>query len=377
MYQNNGNILFISDDQQMLSRFRQAYVDDYNVFSASSIREAHRLLVEYDMHVTVINQMMPEMSGLQFCESISHEFDDLTNIIISSSEDTSSLERAYKTGLIFRFVSEPFSNLDLQMAIDNALQIQQANYEKQQLTKKISSYEQDQKDILELFKKYVPGEVVSQALNTKKEDIMKPGESRVVSVLFADMRDFSKMTSELPPSEVVQFLNDYWDILSVAIKQNKGSINKYIGDGLLAVFGAPVSYIDNHENAVNAALQMVDSLDSVNKKYSKKLGKEISIGIGINSGEVIVGNVGTDEFMEYTVIGNTVNTASRLEKISKEKPNSIIISERTQNLIKDSFQTSAFKEMELADKNEKIKYCEVLGPTPGNVYSMHSQSNTS
>lgn len=375
MYQNNGNILFISDDQQALSRFRQAYVESYNVFTASSIKEAHRTLKEYDIHVTVAKQMMPQMSGLQFCESISHEFPDLTNIIISSSNDTDSLKRAYKTGLIFRFVNEPFTHLDLQMAIDNALQIQEAQYKNQQLTQQISTYENKQQDILDLFKKYVPGEVVSQALETKKEDMMKPGESRIVSVLFADMRDFTKMTSELPPSEVVQFLNDYWDILSVAIKENKGSINKYIGDGLLAVFGAPISYINNHENAVSAALQMVASLEKVNAKYSEKLGEEISIGIGINSGEVIVGNVGTSEFMEYTVIGNTVNTASRLEKISKSHPNSIIISERTYKLVKDSFQTSDFKEATLSEKDETIKYCEVLGPNPGNVYPMHSQSN--
>lgn len=375
MYQNNGNILFISDDQHVLSRYREAYVESYNVFTALSIKEAHKTLVEYDIHVTVVKQMMPQMSGLQFCESISHEFPELTNIIVSSSGDTNSLERAYKTGLIFRFISEPFSNLDLQMAIDNALQIQKARFENKQLSNRISSYEDKQQDILDLFKKYVPGEVVSQALNTKKEDMMKPGESRVVSVLFADMRDFTKMTNNLPPSEVVQFLNDYWDILSVAIKENKGSINKYIGDGLLAVFGAPVSYINNHENAVSAALQMVDSIEQVNKKYSSKFNREISIGIGINSGEVIVGNVGTDDFMEYTVIGNTVNTASRLEKISKDKPNSIIISERTHNLVKDSFQTSDFKEFTLPEKNETIKYCEVLGPNPGNVFPMNQTSN--
>jgi class 3 adenylate cyclase/CheY-like chemotaxis protein len=375
MYQNSGNILFISDDQHILSRYRQDYVDSYNVFTASSIKEAHQILLEYDIHVNVVEEMMPQMSGLQFCESISHEFPGLTNIIISSSDDTNSLERAYKTGLIFRFISEPFTNLDLQMAIDNALQIQKAKFENKQLSDKIASYEDKQQDILDLFKKYVPGEVVSQALNTKKEDMMKPGESRVVSVLFADMRDFTKMTNNLPPSEVVQFLNDYWDILSVAIKENKGSINKYIGDGLLAVFGAPVSYINNHENAVSAALQMVDSIEEVNEKYSDKFNREISIGIGINSGEVIVGNVGTDDFMEYTVIGNTVNTASRLEKISKDKPNSIIISEHTYKLVKDSFQTSELKEVTLPKKNEIIKYCEVLGSNPENIFPMNSKQN--
>lgn len=375
MYKNSGNILFISDDEPELRLFRQSFVDSYNVFTASTIREAHRLLTEYDIHVIVVRQMMKEMSGLQFCESISHEFPGLTNIIISSSDDTNSLERAYKTGLIFRFISEPFTDLDLQMAIDNALQIQKAKFENKQLSDKIASYEDKQQDILDLFKKYVPGEVVSQALNTKKEDMMKPGESRVVSVLFADMRDFTKMTSDLPPSEVVQFLNDYWGILSVAIKENKGSINKYIGDGLLAVFGAPVSYINNHENAVSAALQMVDSIEEVNKMYSDKFSREISIGIGINSGNVIVGNVGTDDFMEYTVIGNTVNTASRLEKISKEKQNSIIISEKTYNLVKDSFQTSELKEAVTSQKETPIKYYEVLGPKPGNVFPMNTKSN--
>ena len=375
MYQNNGNILFISDEQQALSRLRQAFVDSYNVFTASSIREAHQVLSEYDMHVAVVKQMMPQMSGVQFCESISHEFPNLTNIILSKSSDVDSLKRAYKTGRIFRFVRESHSNMDLQMAIDNALKLHKTKHQNQQLTEKISAFEKEQKDILELFKRYVPGEVVSQALETDQEDMMKPGESRVVSVLFGDMRNFTQLTSQLPPSEVVRFLNDYWKVISNAIKENKGSVNKYMGDGMLAVFGAPVSYIDNHENAVNAALDMVNSLEEINKNYAEKLGGNIEIGIGINSGKVIVGNVGTDDFMEYTVIGNTVNIASRLETISKEKPNSIIISKKTHDLVEHAFQTSDFKEATLSEKDKTLTYCEVLGPQPGNVFPMNSQSN--
>lgn len=374
MYQNNGNILFISDEQRDLNRFRQRFVDSYNVFTASSIREAHKLLTEYDMHVIVVKQMLPEMSGLQFCESVSHEFSNLTSIIISTSEDTDSLERAHKTGRIFRFVPDSYADVELQMAIDNALRLHKAEFEKQELAQKVTAYEKEQQDILELFKRYVPGEVVSQALKTNKEDIMKPGESRVVSVLFADMRDFTQLSAKLPASEVVRFLNDYWNIISACINENKGSVNKYMGDGLLAVFGAPVSYINNHANAVAAALEMIDALDEINEKYSEKLGAEITIGIGINSGEVVVGNVGTDDFMEYTVIGSTVNTASRLEKISKEKPNSVIISEKTYNLVKDTFQTTELKENKLSD-DEDIRYCEVIGSKPGNVFPMNSKSN--
>ncbi len=375
MFTNNGNILLVSDEEQMLNRFQQAMEGDYNLFPASTIRQAHQLLLKYDMHVVLVKQKMSAMSGLQFCESISHDFPELTNIVLSTSNDTSSLKRAHKTGRIFQFIQSPYSDVELRMAIDNALKLQETKFEKRQLSERISEYENHQKEILELFKRYVPDEVVSQALNSNKEDIMKPGESRVVSVLFADMRNFTKLTDHLPPSEVVTFLNDFWNILSTSIKEHKGSVNKYIGDGLLAVFGAPVSYIDNHENAVKAALDMVGSLDKISEKYANKLGSEVNIGVGINSGEVIVGNVGTDDFMEYTVIGNTVNLASRLETISKEKTNSIIISEHTYELVKHAFQTTEIVETTLPKTNKKIGYCEVIGPKPGNVLPINPQSN--
>jgi class 3 adenylate cyclase len=375
MYSNNGNILFVSDEEQELNRFRQSLVSSYNLFTASSIREAHQLLLEYDMHVVLVKHKMPGMSGLQFCESISHDFPNLNNIILNSSDETDSLERAHKSGKIFRFIQAPYSDSELRMAIDNALNLHKIEFEKRQLSDQISEYEKNQEDILELFKRYVPEEVVSQALNTDKEDMMKPGESRVVSVLFADMRNFTKLTSKLPSSEVVTFLNDYWSVVSDSIKKNKGSVNKYIGDGLLAVFGAPVSYIDNHENAVRAALDMVDSLEKINQKYAKKLGTEIEIGIGINSGEVVVGNVGTNDFMEYTVIGNTVNIASRLEDISKEKPNSIIISEHTHELVNHAFQTSELIETTLPKSQKTLRYCRVVGDKPGNIFPMNSKSN--
>jgi len=375
MYQNSGNILILTDEQRLLNQLRQSLVDSYNVFTATNIREAHKILSDYDMHVVLVKQMLPEMSGLQFCESVSHEFPNLSKIILASSEDVDSLRRAHKTDQIFQFISSSYSQAEVQMAVGNAIKLQKTRFENQVLNEKISASNQQQEDILELFKRYVPGEVVSQALKTSKENIMGPGESRVVSVLFSDMRHFTQKTEHLPPSEVVNFLNDYWEIISNAVKRNKGSVNKYMGDGMLAVFGAPVSYIDNHKNAVNAAIDMVDSLDKINYKYSDKLGGEISMGLGINSGEVIVGNVGTDDFMEYTVIGNTVNTASRMEKISKHKKNSIIISKKTHDLVQHAFETSELKKAQLTDKNESIEYYEVLGSKSDNIFPMNSQSN--
>lgn len=358
----------------MLNRLRHAFVSDYNIFTASSISEGHKRLTEYDMHVVVVKGMMPEMTALQFFESISHDFPKLVNIILSDSEDVSSLNQAYRTGQIFRFIQAPYSNIELEMTIQNGLKLHQKDFENQQLSDKISTYQEEQENILDLFKRYVPSEVVSKVLKANKDDIMKPGESRIVSVLFADIRGFTKLSSRMAPSELVRFLNDYWDIISKAVKKNKGSVNKYMGDGMLAVFGAPISDLNNHENAVAAGLDIIDSLKEVNRKYADKLGKEISVGIGINSGEVVTGNIGTDDFMEYSVIGNTVNIASRLEAVSKKMPNSIIISRETYKLVKDTFKTSGFHKTEMGNKNETIHYCEVIGYKSDNIYPMNRSS---
>lgn len=375
MLQNSGNILFISDRQAETARFRRMFVDYYNIFTAHSIREGYQLLQEYDIHVVLIRQQMTEMTGLQFCESIGHEFPNLLQIILIDSADTRSLERAVQQDLIFRYVEMPFRQTDLKMTIDGALKLSIARQENQKLQSELAHYRAEQENILQLFKRYVPAEVVQDAIDTGEPQIIQPGESRIVSVLFSDIRGFSRITSLFQPEQVVSFLNDYWETVSKCINKNKGSVNKYIGDGMLAVFGAPISYINNHENAVKAALDMVNSLDKLNEKYAAQIGTEIKIGVGVNSGEVIVGNVGTNDFMEYTVIGETVNIASRLEAVSKEKPNSIIISQKTGELVHHSFELSALKKAVVNGKNYALNFYEVLGPKSNNVIEFKSGSN--
>lgn len=355
---------------------RNLFAEPYNVFGASTIQEGHKILKYYDIHVMVVDQRMEEMTGLQFCESVNHAFPDVVKIVLTDAGDTASLDRAAKSGPIYRYIQKPFSNSDLRMTVDGAVKLCEAEFKNKQLSKELDKFKSERENILRMFKRYVPGEVVSQALDTSEDQIMKPGESRIVSVLFADIRDFTNFTSDLPPSEVVNFLNDYWDVVSECVKNNKGSINKYMGDGMLAVFGAPVSYIDNHSNAVTAALDMVKSLDAINKMYKEILNKEIRIGIGINTGEVVVGNVGTEDYMEYSVIGDTVNIASRLESLSKDKPNSILISERTYRVVKDQFETSEVKYADINGMNEQVAYYEVYGEKPGNIINIQSKQGS-
>lgn len=377
MYQNSGNILMISDAEHDLNMFRSQFVSHYNIFTAASTREGHQIMEDYDIHVVLIKQKMSEMTGLQFSESISGSYPNVLKIILAESEDTESLELAVQKKLLYRYLRMPYENSDLKMVLDGALKLSESEYQNRQLSNELKKYKSDRENILKLFKRYVPAEVVSQALDTHEDQLMSPGESRVVSVLFADIRGFTQFASHLRPSQVVDFLNYYWQEISECVKQNKGSINKYMGDGLLAVFGAPVSHIDNHKNAVSAALAMVERLTDINEKYAALLGTEIKIGIGINSGEVVVGNIGTDSYMEYTVIGNTVNVASRMEAISKKKPNSIIISEQTHRLIKDNFETSGLKETIIKGKEVEVSYYEILGHKSENIYNIRPSGEKS
>lgn len=372
MYQNSGNILFISDEERELNQFRSEFVHHYDVFTASSIREAHKILQDYEIHIVSVKQLMNEMTGLQFCESISPSFPQVKKVILNQAKDTAALDYAIQAGLVYRYVQHPCRKEDLMMTLNNALKLSEAEYKNKELAKQLSKARTEQEDTLQLFKKYVPAEVVSQTLQAKKEHHMRSGESRVVSVLFADIRGFTRFASKLRPSEVVEFLNNYWQIITECIKKNRGTVNKYIGDGLLAIFGAPVSHINNHENAVSAALDMIDALNTINVRYAEVLGTEVKIGIGINSGEVVVGNVGTDNYMEYTVIGDTVNIASRMEIISKQKPNSVIISKKTYDLVEHAFETSELKKARIKDKEQTISYYEVLGKKSDNVYNIRS-----
>lgn len=372
MYQNSGNVLMVSNAEHDLNLFHSQFVRHYNVFTATSVQEGHQTLQDYDIHVVLIKQKMADMTGLQFSESISHAYPNILTIILADSDETETLDLAIQKNLIYRYSKSPYEEKDLKMILDGALKLSASEYQNRELSKEIDKFKTKQEDILKLFKRYVPAEVVSQALSSKEEQLMSPGESRVVSVLFADIRGFTQFASHLRPSQIVNFLNDYWTEISECVKQNKGSINKYMGDGLLAVFGAPVSYIDNHKNAVSAALDMVDRLKGINEKYADLLGTEIRIGIGINSGEVVVGNVGTNNYMEYTVIGNTVNVASRMENISKQKSNSIIISENTCKLINQAFETSELKQANIKGKDISIPYFEVLGRKSENIYNIRS-----
>ncbi len=217
--------------------------------------------------------------------------------------------------------------------------------------------QEEKKFIKTVFGRYATEEVVEDAL---KRGLKLGGEEREVTIFFSDIRNFTGMSERLQPNEVVDLLNDYFAEMVDVISRNGGTLNKFMGDGILAIFGAPVSYGNDAERAVITALEMMERLEGFNREQVEKGKAELSIGIGINTGRVVVGNVGSTERMEYTAIGDAVNLASRLDELNKELGTNILISHSTFQQVEGVIQTNRLKPVKLKGKEKKVGVYEVV-----------------
>lgn len=181
----------------------------------------------------------------------------------------------------------------------------------------------EREEIRETFGKYVSVEIAKKLLDEKKINL--GGENIEATVLFSDIRNFTTMSEQMTPEAVVRFLNSYFSFITGPIMKNNGVINKFIGDAVMAIFTPNLGSLYHVDDAVKAVLEMREKLKEFNQ--SGNMGSEIRFGIGLNTGVLVAGNIGTDKRVEYTVIGDTVNIAARLESETKNHDCDIIISE--------------------------------------------------
>ncbi len=180
------------------------------------------------------------------------------------------------------------------------------------------------------------------------------GDRKRITVLFSDIRNFTTVAESMKPEAVVQMLNDYFKEMVDIIFRNKGTLDKFMGDGLMAVFGAPASDEFQEEHAIQAAVEMQRELKLLRSKWQADGRPSVHIGVGVNSGFAIVGNIGSNERMEYTAIGDTVNIASRLESATKELGVDILVSEETYNAVRGSFTATRMGPIHVKGRSEPI-----------------------
>jgi adenylate cyclase len=208
------------------------------------------------------------------------------------------------------------------------------------------------------FGKYMTASVMEHLLSGK---VQLGGTSIKVTILFTDIRGFTTMSEHMEPQAVVALLNEYFTEMVQIVMKEDGVVDKYIGDAIMAVFGAPVPKRDDAINALRAAVRMRHALAHLNERLVKRGIEPIRTGIGIHTGEVVAGNIGSETRMEYTVIGDAVNLASRLESATKEQGVAILISEDTYKLAKDAIEARPVKEIHVKGRAKGAMTYEVLG----------------
>jgi adenylate cyclase len=277
---------------------------------------------------------------------------------------------AFLVSLLFAFIGGYFLarrvTLSLRTLLSCVREIGQGNFsarsslqtrdEFEELGKEVNRMAQGLKErerLKENFARYVSHHVMEKILDAEHV-VNLEGERRKITVLFSDIRQFTQLSEELPPEQVVSLLNTYFKSMLDIIFHYQGTLDKFLGDGIMVEFGAPLDDSLQEKHAVQAAIAMHKELGRLNAKWKSENHPIIDMGIGIHTGLAVVGNIGSEKRIDYTAIGDTVNVASRLEQATKQLKTPILISETTYLAVKEEIQAIHLGLMTLPGRKEAI-----------------------
>lgn len=225
-----------------------------------------------------------------------------------------------------------------------------------------ASIESEAMRVRGVLSRYVSQPVAETVL---QEDFsMATGRRQQVTVLFSDIRGFTRMAEAMPPEAVVSVLNAYFSRMVQVVFEFDGMLDKYIGDGMMVVFGAPIQHEDHALRAVQAALRMRQELAALNEERLARGEPALQIGIGLHTGEAVIGNIGTEQRLDYTAIGDTVNTASRIESLTKEFATDILLSAATHAAVMPRVEVEPLRGVPIRGKQTNLDLFKLVGLTP-------------
>jgi adenylate cyclase len=315
-----GRVLVVDDDPlNRMLLIHSLEQKGHRAGSATNGREALKILRENPFDVVLLDIVMPELDGVSVLERLKRDpaLRHVPVIVISAVDEIDSVVRCIEMGAE-DYLSKPFHPVLLHARINAALA-------------KKRLHEVERERVRAAFSRFVPEHVVDDVLERTDEDLRLGGSRGVGTVMFTDIRDFTAFTETTPPDRVIDLLNEYFGEMIDAIFDHGGTLVGYRGDGLFAVFGAPIPLDDHADRALVAAREMLAArLPRFNSRVRERtLGNGFEIGIGLNSGPFMSGNVGSARRLEYTVHGDTVNTASRVEAMTKTTGQSVLIADST------------------------------------------------
>ena len=344
---NGAARLLVADDNKVnrLLLTRSLELQGHRVASAENGRVALDMLRREAFDLLLLDMEMPEMDGFAVLEQLVHDrqLRDLPVIVTSSLEGVDHVVRCIELGAA-DYLMKPINPVLLKARIG-------ASLEKKRL--------QDQ--LKEMVRRFATPEV---AQHLQESGFSLGGKRIYGSVMFSDIRGFTPLVESQPPEETIELLNTYYTLMFDAISSHGGVVNQMIGDGLMAIFGAPLPLPDHEASAVRAALEMIELVAMYNVERAAANKPQITIGIGVASGEMVAGYAGTSARATYTCIGNTVNLASRLETHTKVAQRTILIDGATRSALNEGVQVESLGPVQIKGKATPVEVFSVnLGQT--------------
>jgi class 3 adenylate cyclase len=331
-----GTIL-ITDDNRVnrLLLGRGLEQQGHTVVFAEHGREALELLRNGHFDLMLLDVLMPELDGYEVLAELKRDprLRDIPVVMTSSLDEIDSVVKCVEMGAE-DYLPKPINPVLLNARIS-------ASLEKKRL--------RDQQR--ELISKFATKEVAEDLLTT---GFSLGGKHVDASALFCDIRSFTAIAEAREPAETIELLNDYYTLMMDAIGGEGGIVNQIVGDGLMAIFGAPIPRDDHRRHAVLAARQMVEMIRLFNEEQTARGRERIEIGIGVASGSVIAGYTGTTERATYTCVGDTVNVAARLEAHTKVLNHPILIDENTRRGVGDAVAVRAEGVIDVKGKTQPV-----------------------
>ncbi len=341
-----GTIL-IADDNRVnrLLLGRGLEGEGHTVVFAEHGGEALDLLRQQRFDLVLLDVLMPELDGYGVLEQLQDDphLRDIPVVMTSALDELDSVVKCLEMGAE-DYLTKPINPVLLNARIN-------ASLEKKRL--------RDQQR--ELISKFATKEVAEDLLTS---GFSLGGKYVDASAMFCDIRSFTTIAEARDPAETIELLNDYYTLMMDAITGENGIVNQMVGDGLMAIFGAPVPHEDHRREAVLAARQMIDMVRLFNEEQAARDKVQIQIGVGVASGPVIAGYTGTQQRATYTCVGDTVNVAARLESHTKVVDRPILIDEETRQGLGDGIAVEPQGDLLMKGKMEPIKVYAVLVDSP-------------
>jgi adenylate cyclase len=352
-----SRILVVDDTPANIQMLSSTLKDKgYQISVATNGRQALEVVARLRPHLILLDVMMPEMDGFETCRRLkeSAATNDIPVIFLTARTETTDIVKGFEVGAV-DYVAKPFNAHELLARVNTHLTMDQL---RRSLAGKNAELARAHELVRRAFGRYVSEEVATSILRSP-EGLELGGEEREVTILMSDLRGFTALAARLTPHEVIEFLNLYLEVMVDVISRHGGTIDEIIGDAILVIFGAPLACDDHAVKALACGLAMQLAMTDVNQRLTAKGAAELEMGIGIHTGRVIVGNIGSLRRTKYAAVGSNVNLAGRIESFTIG--GQLLISESTRDAIKAPLRIDGQFQVEPKGATRSLRLYEVGG----------------